>query len=122
MGGNDMSKPIALSQYQSIRWDMDILLEDLIEHNDICKIDREYKAHKYDDCFHGYCMYLKHPTSDTYSLMIGIWEDGFTYLGDGENNNLQFENTINILEEMFFYGEWVKAKERNLNDCTRQIL
>lgn len=69
---------------QSELWDMNISLEELIKHNPICKLDRNYKAHKYDDCFHGYCMYVTHPKSSRkFETMIGIREDGFVYIGDG---------------------------------------
>lgn len=106
----------SLWEYQSKLWDMDISLENLLEKNPNCKVDRNYKRHKLDDCYDGYCMYLKHPNSGAYSLMIGINHDGFMYIGDGENNNLILEDTNNVLKEMFFYGEWVKAKNDSLND------
>ncbi len=85
-----------------------------IRKNPVCRVDRNYKRHKLDDCYNGYCMYLKHPNSDKYSLMIGIYHDGFMYIGDGENNDLIFEDTNGVLKEMFFYGEWIKYKNENL--------
>jgi hypothetical protein len=93
---------------------MDISLSDLLEANEKCKVDRNYKRHKYDDCYDGYCMYLKHPTRDDYSIMVGIHSDGFMYIGDGCNNNLELEDTIGIVREMFFYGEWIRYKSDNL--------
>lgn len=103
-----------LYKYQSLRWDMDITLEELLESNEECKVDRNYKAHKYDDCYHGYCMYLKHPNNDGDSeVMIGIFEDGFTYLGDSGKTDFPLEKTEPVVVEMYFYGEWVKKKEDN---------
>ena len=105
----------ALWDYQSKLWDMDISLSELLESNDVCKVDRNYKRHKLDDCYDGYCMYLKHPKSDEYGLMIGINHDGFMYIGDGENKELDFEETSGVLKEMFFYGEYIRYKTENLN-------
>ncbi|MCD3321634.1 hypothetical protein G8V07_14325 [Clostridium botulinum D/C] len=105
----------SLHEYQSKLWDMDISLEDLLNNNVVCMVDRNYKRHKVDDCISGYCIYLKHPNSNVYSTMIGIREDGFVYIGDGENENLSFENTNDIIEEMFSYCEWIGCKNRNLD-------
>lgn len=113
----------SLYEYQSIRWDMNIRLEDLLEFNDTCRVEREYKSHKSDNCFDGYCMYLKHPNNeDEDYVMIGIWEDGFTYLGDtylGGTSDIPLHKTIDIVIEMFFYGEWFKAKQNSLNKLAK---
>ncbi|MBE6067745.1 MAG: hypothetical protein E7211_08645 [Clostridium lundense] len=101
-------------QHQSERWDMNISLEDLLRANKECMVDRNYKAHKYDDCFHGYCMYLKHPQNTEYETMIGIFEDGFTYLGDGlPTKNFPMENTLEVGKEMILYRDWIMQKEKN---------
>lgn len=50
-----------LYEYQSRLWDMDITLNDLLESNPQCRVDRNYNKHRLDDCYDGYCMYLKHP-------------------------------------------------------------
>lgn len=102
-------------QYQSSLWDMDMKLEDILEYNEVCKVDRNYKRHKLDDCYDGYCMYLKHPKSEGYSIMIGINYDGFMYLGDGGNNDLPLEKTVDVVSEMYFYGEWQRYKIANMN-------
>lgn len=101
-----------LYKYESSRWDMNISLKEVLEHSKVCKVDREYRAHKSDDCYHGYCMYVKHPDSDNYRTQIGIFEDGFTYLGDGTGGeDLPFEDIDNVLKEMFIYGEYIKNKD-----------
>lgn len=103
-----------IMQNQSKRWDMNISLEDLLRANKECIVDRSYKAHKYDDCFHGYCMYLKHPQNTKYETMIGIFEDGFTYLGDGlPRRNFPMENTLEVGKEMILYRDWIMQKEKN---------
>lgn len=104
-----------LNQYQSLtEWDMDVSLEEILLNNEECMADRNYKAHKFDSCFQGYCMYLKHPQNVAYETMIGIHKDGFTYLGDGlPNKDLPMENTLEIVKEMILYRDWVMKKENN---------
>lgn len=99
---------------ESKLWDMNISLEELFKANPECKVDRSYRAHKYDSCYHGYCMYVKHPESDNYRTMLGIYEDGFTYLGDGESDtNFPMENTLEVAKEMLLYRDWLLKKEEN---------
>lgn len=100
-----------LYKYQSSKWDMDITLEELLSSNTKCRFDTNYKAHKYDECYGRYCMYLKHPKKDEYSIMMGIAEDGFVYIGDGGDSELDFEEIDYALREMFFWGEHIKASQ-----------
>ena len=108
-----------LYQYQSSKWDMDISLKELLKNNEYCKIDRNYKAHKYDDCFHGYCIYLKYPKKNEYEVMVGIFEDGFTYLGDSGEIDLPLVKTIDAVEEMYLHGENIKIKDYNLKESNK---
>lgn len=72
---------------ESYDWDMDISLHDLIEYNDDCIINREWHKTKHDNCYTGCCIYLRHPESKgEYDVMIGLNDDGFTYLGEGHFN------------------------------------
>lgn len=97
---------------QSKNWDMDMSLEEIFKYNPKCKVDRKYKAHKYDECYHGYCMYLKHPTNDDYTLMVGIHEYGFMYLGTGGvDKDYPLEDTVDVAKEMVLYRDWVFQKE-----------
>ena len=105
---------------QSKRWHMNMSLHDIIALNPKCQVDRSYKAHKYDDAYHGYCLYIQHPDADTRRTMIGIFEDGFTYIGDGlpyiganMNNDLPLENTLEVMEEMLLYRNWLLKKGEN---------
>lgn len=63
---------------QSKLWHMNMTLEEIVKLNLECKVDRNYKAHKHDDCFNGYCVYVKHPEDsvNTCRTMIGITRDG----------------------------------------------
>jgi len=101
---------------QSKLWHMNMTLEEIVKLNLECKVDRNYKAHKSDDCFNGYCIYVKHPedTSDIARTMIGITRDGFTYLGDGApDKDYPMENISEVLEEMYLYRDWLLKKEDN---------
>ncbi len=99
---------------QSKHWDMNISVLDLIKHNKYCKVNRNYKAHKSDDGYGGYCVYLKHPDSDNYSIMITISEDGLCYDGDSSpHSELPFENTESVIQELLAYGTWLTLKEDN---------
>lgn len=101
---------------QSKNWDMDISLKELVEHNPTCKIDRRYKAHKYDAAYHGNCIYLKHPAREEMTLMIGISESGFTYMGDGTDKDLPLENTLMVFKEVLLYKKYIEAREVNINN------
>lgn len=98
---------------QSKNWDMDITFEELVKHNEHCKVDRDYKLHKSDSCYRGYCMYLKHPNSEKYTTMIGIGEDGFMYIGDSCEVNFPLEHTEYIVQEMELYKDWINKMELN---------
>lgn len=102
--------------YESSRWDMDISFEELIKHNKLCYVDREYKSHKHDEgCYDGYCLYLKHPNNVEYSLMIGIREDGFMYIGEGKKcENATLEDTKYVIKEMMKYREFMEIKLENM--------
>lgn len=103
-----------LNKYQSKKWDMNISLDKLIDNNEFCMVDRNYKAHKYDDCFHGYCIYLKHPENNKFESMVGIYEDGFTYLGDGNPiKKFPMENTLEVIKEMILFKAWINKKSEN---------
>lgn len=59
-------------------------------------------------------MYVKHPESDNYRTMVGIYEDGFTYLGDGESDSdFPMENTLEVAKEMLLYRDWLLKKDEN---------
>lgn len=102
---------------QSKNWDMDITLKKILNANEYCKVDRNYRLHKSDSCYRGYCMYLTHPNSDRdrkFETNIGVGEDGFMYIGDGcGNENLPLEKTKAIVKEMWKYKEWVNQMEDN---------
>ena len=72
-----------ISEKESNDWDMDISFEELINYNEDCIINTEWNRTKHDNCYTGCCIYLKHPGKDEYEVMLGLNDDGFTYIGDG---------------------------------------
>lgn len=107
-----------IKTYQSSNWDMNISLKELIDFSTYCYVDRNYKKlSSHNDCgaYDGISIYLKHPNSDKYSLMIGISEDGFVYIADSTPTIAECEKSWSLpaIMEMYHYGHYLEAKENN---------
>jgi hypothetical protein len=94
--------------YKSKWWDMDMNLEEIVSINPQCAVDRNYEAHRSDDAYNGYCMYLKHKNEQEPTTQIGIYIDGFTYMGNGGGNYYPTENTLDVMKEMIVYRNLVE--------------
>ena len=116
---------IQYDEIQSKKWDMDIPLEALVDYNEgKCLMDLNYKAHRYDDCFSGYMLYFTHPNirNVLYNTMIGITDDGFTYIGEGnpprDAKEIKFEYGMNL---MIAYKDFLSAL-RNYEDRLSDVV
>lgn len=108
--------------YSSRWWDMDIPPEQLFETNPTC-IFYEYTTNgdiEHTDAYKPYVIYLKHPKNNHY-LGVGVCEDGFVYIFDGDpSTDLPEVPTKNIVEFMMNYMYFIRAYNDFSHECIRQ--
>ena len=102
-----------ICEQESTEWDMNIPFKELIDYNNDCIINRDWKKSKHDNCYDGCCIYVKHPENDCYETMIGLADDGFVYIGDGSINDGELVSIEEGLMELFMNREYIKLLREN---------
>lgn len=100
----------------SRRWDCIFSLQELIENNKTCIIDRrEQRSHTYI----GPVVYLKIPKRTMDYIEVGILDDGFYYRADCRFNEETIIGDIcdtkDALEEMYLYRLYNTKKSNNIH-------
>lgn len=114
-GEKEMNKFII--EMNSSDWDMDIPFEELIAYNKDCIINRDWNRTKHDNCYSGCCIYLRHPNSyDRYEIMIGLNDEGFTYLGEGSYDGGSKVDIAEGLIELKMNRDYQKLLDKNKGD------
>lgn len=112
---------------ESIKWCMNMSLEELIKYNETCKIDLESTHHF--ETYDKILIYVSHPQADEkFSIQLGVDEFGIMYEGDygcsNEYKEIPIEEGLDILMK---YKEFIDSKDQlemlfNENKLSKDVI